>query len=235
MIKSNSKRKVLLSVLIIALAFPVVSAQSCEDFFPVEEGTVLTYVNYDKKDKVTGKSEISFTKRTGSGDGMEITLDNRVLDDKDELLYEGSYDLKCRGGVLVFEADMLLDPASMAAYQEMEVVVSGDNYQIPLNATEGTVLEDAGVIAEVSSGGMKIMTLTVDMTNRKVTGRETLETPAGSFECTRYSYDAMSKIGFVKVQFSGVEWYSKEYGTVRSETYDKKGKLSAYTLLESVR
>jgi hypothetical protein len=235
MIKSFPKLKVLLPTLLMLFGLSFLSAQSCDDFFPFEEGTVLKYVNYDKKDKVTGKSEISFSKRADLPDGLAVTVDNRVLDDKDELLYEGSYDIECQGGVLVFDASKMLDPNALAAYQEMEVVISGDNYHIPLNAAGGTSLDDAGVMAEVSSGGMKIMTITVDLTNRQIVGKETVNTPAGSFECTRYSYNALSKIGFVKVQFSAVEWYNKEYGTIKSESYDKKGKLSAYTLLESVR
>jgi len=103
-----------------------------------------------------------------------------------------------------------------------------------VQAPAGTELEDAGVTAEVRSNGMKIMTITVNVTNRRIEAHEVIETPAGSFECTKYAYDANTKAGFVKVESSGIEWYNPDYGTIRSESYDKKGKLAAYSVLESV-
>ena len=78
------------------------------------------------------------------------------------------------------------------------------------------------------------MTLTVDLTNRQIVAHETIETPAGSFKCIKYSYDAFSKMGFIKMNSSGIEWYSAALGTIRSESYDKKGKLTGYTVLESI-
>ena len=139
-----------------------------------------------------------------------------------------------RGGVLYFDASSLLDPASMSAYESMDVKVTGDNLELPLNSGPGTELADGGVTATISSGGVKILTLSVNLTNRKIQARETVETPAGSFECIKYTYDARTEMGFVKMDISGIEWYNRKHGTIRSESYDKKGKLSGYTVLESI-
>jgi len=32
----------------------------------------------------------------------------------------------------------------------------------------------------------------------------------------------------------GVEYYSKEFGLIKSESYDKNGKLSSYTILSKI-
>jgi hypothetical protein len=222
-------------ILLLHFASPTpLAAQSCNDFFPLREGTVLKYVNYDKKGKVTGANEMSLTGKKDTPEGIIASFSTKLFDDKGGLIYSGNLDAECRNGTLVFDASKLLDPATMSAYESMEVEVTGDNFQIPVNAGPGTTLEDAGVSAVISSGGMKIMTLTVNVTNRRIEGHETLTTPAGSFECTRYAFDSSTKAGFVRVDLSGIEWYNKDYGTLRSESYDNKGNLTGYSVLESV-
>lgn len=209
-------------------------AQDCSAYFPLKEGTVLSYINYNQKDKVTGEHQMSFLEKTVTPGGMKALFMMRMKDDKGEELFEQEFKVECENGVFHFDAEQLLDPATMSAYESMEVEVRGDKLELPINSADGTSLKDGGVQAVVSSGGMKVMTLTVDITNRKVVAHETLETPAGSFKCIKYTYDTFSKMGFVKMNFSSIEWYSPEYGNIRSESYDKKGKLTGYTVLEAI-
>ncbi len=211
----------------------MLKAQGCEAFFPQSEGTELTYVNYDKKDKVTGSSTMSIKEKKQTTAGMSVVFASKFKDDKGEKLYYSEVKVECVDGVLLFDAGKFLDPATMSTYETMEVEVTGDNLELPLNGAVGTTLGDGGVTAVVRSGGSKIVTISVAISNRKIEARETIETPAGSFECIKYTYDALTKIGFVKVNMSAVEWYSPNYGTVRSESYNKNGKLMGYTLLES--
>jgi len=225
----------ILMVVILLAAGTQVRAQDCKDYFPQKEGTILTYVSYDKKDKATGSSEMSFRDKKQTENGMSVLFVSRFSDEKEEVLYESEVKVECKDGVLYFDASKFLDPATMSAYETMEVEVSGDNLALPLNGTVGTQMEDGGVTAVIRSGGIKIVTLSVDISNRTIAAREKVESPAGSFDCIKYTYDALTQIGFVKVRMSSIEWYSPELGTIRSESYNKKGKLTGYTLLESIR
>ena len=227
-------RSITLMAAVISFSGAGVLAQECSDYFPIRVGTVLKYGNYDKKDKFTGGSEMSFKEKRQTPEGMSVLFASRFTDDKGEELLNSEMEIECRNGVLYLDAGSLLDPATMSAYESMEVEITGDNLELPVRSPAGAELKDGGVTAVISSGGVKILTLSVQLTNRKITGRETMKTPAGSFDCIRYTYDALSQIGFVKVNTSGVEWYSPEYGTIRSESYDKKGNLTGYTVLESI-
>ena len=73
---------------------------------------------------------------------------------------------------------------------------------------------------------MQVVTVTMDITNRKILGNETITTSAGTFVCKKVSYDFESKIGFIKVKGSGIEWHSEDKAIVKSESYNKKGKLT---------
>jgi len=224
----------LLMSVIILLGTPTLFAQDCKDYFPHKEGTVLTYENYDKKDKVTGTSVISMQERKETPDGISVVMRSKFIDDKGEEVYESEVPLECKNGVLHLDMSKYLDPASMGAYSGMDVEVSADNLALPLSGTAGTELGDGTVTAVVRNSGVKIVTITIHISDRKIAARERVETPAGAFDCLKITYNIRSQIGFVKVNSSATEWYSPEYGTIRSETYNKKGKLVSYMVLKSV-
>ena len=211
-----------------------IQAQACNDFFPQREGTVLKYVNYDRKDDVTGRNELSFREKRQITDGVSVIFASKFSDDKEEVIYESELEVACVNGVIRFDLGKFLDPSTMSAYEDMDVEVSGDNLEMPLTGAAGTLLDGGSVTAVVRMNGIKVITLSVAISNRKIDAREKVTTPAGTFNCIKYSYDALTHVGFVKVTSSAVEWYSSDYGTVRSESYNKKGKLLGYTLLESI-
>jgi hypothetical protein len=213
----------------------IMQGQDCQDFFPQKEGVVLHYVNYDKKDKVTGSSEMSFKEKKQGADFTSVVFSSTYIDKKGEAQFENEVEVDCKDGVLYFSSSKFLDPSTMSAYESMEVEVDASHMEMPLNAKVGTELKDGFVRAVVSNNGMKLITISVNVFNRRVEALETMETPAGSFDCIKTSYDALSEIGFVKVNISAVEWYCPDVGTIRSESYNKNRKLTSYTVLESIK
>jgi hypothetical protein len=81
-------------------------------------------------------------------------------------------------------------------------------------------------------GGMK-MNMTVDITNRKVNAKESITTPAGTFNCYAISSNSETKMG-LKMMFEIKEWVAEGMGVIKSETYNKNGKLMGYTELTSI-
>jgi hypothetical protein len=61
---------------------------------------------------------------------------------------------------------------------------------------------------------------------------ETIETPAGKFECYKITYltDMEGMLGKVRT-FKTLVWYAKGPGMVRNESYDDKGKMKGSTVL----
>lgn len=226
--------KYLLPFVTMLLTVSMLNGQGCDEFFPQKEGVVLKYVNYDKKDKVTGSSLMSFKERNQKDDGTTVVFTSTYSDKKGEAIFDTEVEVGCKDGILYFSSSKFLDPTIMSAYESMEVEVDATHMEMPMNAKAGTKLQDGFVTAVVSSSGMKIISISVKVFNRKIEARETIHTPAGSFECIKNSYDALSEVGFIKMNISAIEWYCPDYGTIRSESYNKNGKLTAYTVLESV-
>jgi hypothetical protein len=77
------------------------------------------------------------------------------------------------------------------------------------------------------------MTMVVKVYDRKVEAVEDVTTPAGTFSCYKLSYTVESKTMFTIIAKS-TDWIAKRVGVVRSESFDKNGKLTGYMVLKSM-
>ncbi len=223
----------LLSILIslaLSISFFAASAQDCRIYFPDEEGTVREMTNYDKKDKVTGKTLQKILEKKVEGKNVQLVVETSVVDDKDQPLSQTTMELFCEDGVFKIDMSEYLSEV-LAAYQSMEIEMEGDQLVFPSKMNVGDELPDANMQITASSNGINMINMNVEITNRKVVARETLTTPAGSFDCYKLSYDLLSKTRLVNVTTSSMEWVSEGAGVVKTESYNKNGKLMGYSLL----
>ncbi len=205
-------------------------AQDCKMYFPQKVGSVREMKSYTAKDKYTGKMVQEVLSKNVTGKNVDITVRTTVYDDKDA--QTGSHDIQVRCENGVFKIDMT-DYLSglLQAYQSMEVEMKGDNLTIPASLNVGESLPDATAEIIVRSGGLQIMDMTVTIMNRKVEAREKMTTDAGTFDCYKMSYDVDSKTRLIHMTTKTVEWMAGDVGVVKSENYDKKGKLASYSVL----
>lgn len=84
-----------------------------------------------------------------------------------------------------------------------------------------------------------MMTMSMAMTNRKVDGQESITTPAGTFN----AYKITSDVAFdnramgipIRSTMKTVSYRTNDLlFDVKSETYNKNGKLMGYTLLSKI-
>ncbi len=66
---------------------------------------------------------------------------------------------------------------------------------------------------------------------RKITGKEIIQTPAGTFDCFIMEETITTKVMIHKETERNVSWYAYGIGLVKEATYDKKGKLLSVTTL----
>jgi len=111
----------------------------------------------------------------------------------------------------------------------MEFDVTMDQLVYPAELSEGQTLDDASI--EISATGGMPINLVFDITDRKVEGKETITTPAGTFDCYKISYNTHSKMMIMNMNFNSVEYLSDKFGAVRTETYKSNGNLVSYTVI----
>lgn len=107
----------------------------------------------------------------------------------------------------------------------------------PKNMTDGQKFNN--IIMEVSKeeNGKKVK-MTMTYSDRKVVSTETIKVKAGSWKCSKITYNLALKIklGFIglPINMKMTEWYNPEVGVVRSEAY-LQGKLATYTEITSIK
>jgi len=220
-------------VSLLAFTFMPGSGQDCTIYSDYKEGTSTKMVHYDNKDKQTGFT-VTTVKEKKSIPGGTSLLFQQVYDNDDDYTFETEFEVKCVDGDVKVDMSKLIDPTMMTAYEDMEIDVVADDLSIPKNASPGDVLNDGTVTATVNTGTPIKVTIAVTLSNRKVESKETVVTPAGSFDCLKISYDLLSQVGFVKVRSGAVEYYNRKHGVIKSESFNKRGKSTGYSVIEEI-
>ena len=138
-------------------------------------------------------------------------------------LVAGDAKVSCNGDAFIMDISSMLPP-NIQGMGNGEVELEGDGFHLPFNLKAGDELPDSKNTVHMSMGPVN-MHIPFEMTNVKVEGVEEVDTPAGTFEAYKISYDTYTKAAIVKVYGSVVNWYAKGVGNIKTETYDKKGRL----------
>ena len=206
-----------------------VSSDSCIFYYPTGEGTITETTYYNAKGKPTGTKMYIEVKEVSDSSGYTVEKIHSWYTEEgsDTAVSTVDYDVMCKDGKFLINMTSYLNKEKLAAYEGMDIKMDSKNMTLPANLSAGQKLDDGYVTATVSNEGFTVMTIKVDIKNRKVDALEKITTPAGTFDAVKVSYDIETKMGFT-FKAKGVEWYVKDIGVVRSESLNKKGKLQSY-------
>jgi len=215
--------------------FCTVTIKAQNTFFPTKEGTVLIYKSFDKKDKLLSEVKYTIKKVNISGNDLDITYHCESLDNKEKLVFEEDITIHQSRDMLYLDMGNFINKAVFQQDGEIpaEVEVKGNNMQIPLNPQPGQSLPDAGIEMSMKMGFVN-MRVAAEITNRKVESIEDVTVAAGNFNCYKFTGNINSVALGIKVKASSAEWYAKGIGTIKTESYDKNGKLESHMELVSI-
>ena len=205
-----------------------ISAQNeCSTYYPFKEGVKYEMTTYDKNDNITGLVKYEIKNVTDEG----AVLVNEVFDKKGTSILGSELNLTCDGDGISIDFNSLISGQVLEQYEamNMDISMSGTNIVIPNNLKVGQTLPDAELLITMSMASVN-MQMTVNMINRKVTGNETITTPAGTFDCMILSSETEVKMGMTQ-KVNSKQWLAEGVGPVKSEEYDEKGKLNSKSLL----
>ena len=224
------KKLVLVFSFIAFLFSGVVSAQDCKAYYPLKEGSVREMKSYDKKDKFTGSVRQKVTSVETLPNGLNIIVDSEFFDDKGEMVSVNDMKMSCVDGVFTIDMQNYLNQASLAGLKDLEIKIDAVEMEFPRDLAVGQQLKDASINMVATNMGITMMKMTVNIKDRNVEAIENVTTPAGSFSCYKISYTSEVQT-FGKYTVQGIDWYAEDVGAVRSESYDKNGKLDSYSVL----
>lgn len=215
-----------------ALAITV-SSQNCETFFPVEKGTFTEIKNFDAKGKLTGSIQQTITNVNQQSGKLIIEAKSEQFDNKNKSLGVQELTMRCENNIFYMDMKNFFNQSSLGDTKDAEITIDATDLEFPATIKPGDVLPDGTMQVSLQAGPMP-MNMSVNIYNRKVEAIENVTTPAGTFECYKIKYDIDTKTLF-KMSNSAIQWYSKNVGAVRTETYNKNGKLVGYSEMTSFK
>tara|TARA_R110000851_G_scaffold262879_2_gene415386 strand:+ start:1667 stop:2359 length:693 start_codon:yes stop_codon:yes gene_type:complete len=211
-------------------------SQNCSKYYPMEEGTSFQYTMTNKKGKTEGITDYSITNVENSGGVTTATMNMKFTDEKGKEILVSDYKLSCTGDVVKIDYNSLVPAQMMKQYTDMgmEMEISGTDIELPNNLSVGQGLDDANVAMSIKMPGMN-MNIKVDQLNRIVEKKESVTTPAGTYECYVITQDNVSETMGVKQTMQSKLWLAEGVGMVKQETYNKKGDLMSKSELTSFK
>ena len=226
------KKKLVLGMVCLASATFAGKAQGCNGYAAMKTGTKFVLTSYSKGDMNKVASTSVYEVKSSSTNSATLHLVTTESGGKETV--NASYEINCTGNGILIDQKALLshELEKSSSGTDVKTEVSGTNLEIPSDLNVGQNLPDSRIEAILHAGNIK-MDVKVDVHNRKVAGKETITVPAGTFDCYIITDESFTKTLVSKTTTHKI-WVAKGIGTVKQETYDKKGKLEKLQLLTSL-
>ena len=223
--------KTILLITSFLIIYSISTAQDCGFYHPTTIGKTLTYTNYKKPGKPENINIITILSVDNTANGIKINAAGSVQDKKGKETLKYTYSAWCDGGD--FYIDMKSMMASLPVNDMSTYKFDTKDLKFPTNLAVGQQLDDAYVNLTIE--GPISSSINCNVTDRKVVAIEKVTTAAGTFDCIKISYSMQTKVMFINSSGSAIDWYAKDIGMIRSEVYDKKGKLISTNELTSFK
>ncbi len=212
----------------------LVFSQPCKQATMLEPGLKWEVTDYNKRGKAQGKNHFEILEAGQQEDGYFWKISLEVFDKKGNSLTTSTTEIRCKDGVLNMSMEQFTSPETYEGLEDMDVEVDASEIQYPTKAQVGTTLPDARVTVKAGSGGMTLMNIETIVEDRKIVEEENIETEVGNFDCVVLEQKTTVKNKILTIESTGKEWFLPGFGVIRSESYNKRGKLTGYTEITSL-
>jgi hypothetical protein len=217
--------------LFIALSFAAFKtyAQDCAGYYYMQGNKTIEMTMYKNNGDEHGKRITKISGVATSGSTMTSVATTEVLDKKGKTVSTGTNKMECTGGVFKCDIKVNIPESQQKQIDRTDGAAKADNVYVeyPASMKVGDVLKDAVMHMDMTTNtnnGSRGIDETVDMsiTNRKVVAKESVTSPAGTWECFKITATSriqikMAGIGF-PMTFDITEWFVPGFGIVKTES-----------------
>ncbi|GAB3886846.1 hypothetical protein GCM10028825_16780 [Spirosoma agri] len=192
---------------------------------------------FSGKDKPTGKVlyQVKDVHQEGKSTVMDIIA--QFQDEKGNQRPPYPIHYTCTGDELIADLSGMAQ-GMQSSMKDMEMRLKTNKLVYPGKFSVGQKLADGQMEADMLSNGSTMMTMNMTVNNRQVEGQQSITTPAGTFDTYKITSDMNfdNRMMSIPIPIRGTMHIvsyraSNQLLDVKSETYNKNGKLMGYTLL----
>lgn len=218
---------------LVVTVFSVISLQSqneCNPYMTLVEGNSWEVETYNAKDKYQGKNAYEVVSVEEDGNTLIATVKFTAFDKKDEEVMSDEMTFECKDGVIKMDMSKHIPKETMESLESMNFEIKTESMSMPEKLEVGQQLDEGSV--SMSVDGVIPINIKVEVVDRKVESKGTVSVPAGNFDAFKVS-STIKTTGMIKTESKSVEFIAEGVGVVRTESYNKKGKLDSYTVLSA--
>ncbi|WP_259067762.1 hypothetical protein HDF24_19065 [Mucilaginibacter sp. X4EP1] len=187
-------KKSLLTILTCLLIIKGLYAQDCLHYLYLQKDKTIEMTGYNKKGDVISKTSAKVIDVKTAGGTTTANVVTDIFDKNGKPLGTTNMDYKCDGSSVSVQMHFN-DDKTQGKPAGMNINVTGNmTEQYPADMKVGDHLKDYSSQVQMIHG----TTATVKVTDRIVEAKESLTTPAGTWECFRISYKSTVTTSFEK-------------------------------------
>ena len=218
--------------LIIAFLLLFSTAQAQNTFFPTKAGTKMLYAHKDAKGKVSSHTLHTIKNVEGSGNNLTISYVMESFDKNMKPQSNPPSEVECT--VIIKDDVLFLDMNEMFIDQmkvsDLKVEITGVPIELPGNLQPGQSLKDANMTMTIDAGIMKMKT-DIKITDSKCVAIEDITVSGGTFTCHKVTQKVTTTVLRKDIVSTSISWYAPGIGTIKTESYDSKNKMTGSTEL----
>ncbi|GGF09861.1 TapB family protein [Hymenobacter cavernae] len=218
-------------------------AGGCIHPFGLEDNTEYVYQLLDGDGKVSGiirNRVVSLGSETNKKQTITtntVLLKSGIYDKKQRLVHSQDLTFRCRQDTSFTDGLSEVNFDNLNRFRDRRLAYAPVPLAWPNQPTVGSELPGGGVTVDVSSSVVEIAKVFTKVQNRRVVSDlSPVVTPAGTFPC--YKIESEREMGtlarvdlILRSTSKVVDYYSPNVGIVKTEIYDKKGKIEQTRVL----
>lgn len=213
--------------------------QDCFQLFPTTPGTLLHTNTFTPKGELMCMSFYRIQSVSQYHNGSQMEISYAVNNNAGEEIGQGQLLAKCTDNTLYLNlVNRTISPEMIHIMSSHTELISEflDYPQLPtLSVPDGEdIFAMEGGEFVIKSKKNPELNLRVVVSNRGYLGVEKIKTPAGEFDAYKIAFDFAVHKEKKTIYYNGIEWYAEGAGIVRTETYDSKGDLINYSVLNKI-
>ncbi len=206
-----------------------------EPYHALKKGAKIVYTHYDGKGKVQGYNNQEIMEISRTENSVKAVVAGTHTDRKGKVQTSATVALHYNNGNFHVNLLNIMGPKEMKNI-DIETEASGSDMLIPEKLTPGQLLPDAEATFQmkIKDGNelFNLPSITFRVFDRKAVCAESVDTPAGKFACFKITQTVEAEYPLIgKQRYTNILWISKGLGTIKTEGYDKKGRLASSMVL----
>jgi hypothetical protein len=215
-------KNLLFIITCLLLATTASIAQNCSNFIYLQKGKVIETTGFNAAGQVMRKLVNTITDVTTANGATTATASSESFDRSGHSLGTKNIVYKCTG-------DAFLMDLSASSPQGGSAKMNATYMEFPANMKVGDHFKDIQSDLTMTMGA-RTMNMTTKITDRMVAGKESITTPAGTWDCFKITYTATTSAQGNPMppqtqQFT--QWFAPNFGVVQFQAGAMMVKVTA--------